>query len=283
MMHLHAAALALLFVAPFAVAQTTAPAASQPAIPASGDRAAAAIASSPRHGEWVEIDLADGATLHTWVSYPERADRAPVVLVIHEIFGMSDWVRAVADQLAADGFIAVAPDLLSGKGPDGGNTDSFADGDVRAAIGKLAADEVAARLDVARAYAVALPAAVDRSAVVGFCWGGSQTWNYAVRQPALKAGVVYYGTAPKDAGDLAKIKTPILGQYGRDDARVTSTVGPTEKLAAEVKMPYYETTLHDGAGHGFLRQQDGRDGANLKAAKAAWAETIAFLHARLDQ
>jgi carboxymethylenebutenolidase len=259
------------------LAATTAFASAPPA----GDKAIEALKASPRHGEWVDVKLPDGKTsLHTWVSYPERADKAPVVLVIHEIFGMSDWVRSTTDALAAEGFIAVAPDLLSGKGPDGGNTDSFKGDDVRAAIQKLSPDEVTERLNAAKDYAIAQPSALPKFGVVGFCWGGGQSFNYAVRQPELSAAVVYYGTGPKTAEEVAKIHAPVLGNYGGDDARVTATVAPTKQLMADAKKSY-EPIIHDKAGHGFLRQQDGKDGANAKAAEAAWTRTIAFFKEKL--
>lgn len=249
--------------------------------PPAGDKATEALKSSPRHGEWVDIKLADGQpTLHTWVSYPERSDKAPVVLVIHEIFGMTDWVRSTADALAAEGFIAVAPDMLSGKGPDGGNSESFKGDEVRAAIGKLTPDDVATRLNAAKDYAIALPSATQKFGVIGFCWGGGQSFSYAVRQPELSAAVVYYGTGPKTAEEVAKIHAPVLGNYGGDDARVTSTVDATKQLMADAKKSY-EPIIHDKAGHGFLRQQDGKDGANAKAAEAAWTRTIAFLKEKL--
>jgi carboxymethylenebutenolidase len=209
------------------------------------------------------------------------------VLVIHEIFGLTDWVRAVADQLAADGYIAVAPDLLSGKGPNGGNTESFPNDSVRAAIQKLSKDEVAQRLNAARDYATALPAAAPKAASIGFCWGGSASFNYAVAQPKLNAAIVYYGTAPMngqnqpDKEALAKIQCPVLGLYGGDDARVTSTVEPTAKVMSELNKQF-TNKVYEGAGHGFLRQQSGGNGANLKAAQQAWAETIAFLKKNLQ-
>ena len=94
-------------------------------------------------------------------------------------------------------------------------------------------------------------------------------------QPHLNAAVVYYGTAPADEA-LAAIKAPVLGNYGGDDARVTATVSPTE-AAMKKAGKTYEPHVHDGAGHGFLRQQAGKEGANLKATRAAWPRTIAFL------
>ncbi|MDZ4828728.1 MAG: dienelactone hydrolase family protein [Phycisphaerae bacterium] len=263
------------------------------AIPPDAEHATKALVDSPRHGEWVEIalpaasDAAKGdaaakpVTLKTWVSYPERSGKAPVVIVIHEIFGMTDWVRGVADQLAAEGFIAVAPDLLSGKGPSGGATDSFTGDAVRDAVSKLDPVEVTARLNAARDYATTLPSATQRTGCIGFCWGGSTTFAYATKQPKLDAAVVYYGTAPTTNEALGQVACPVLGLYGGDDARVTSTVELTTKATTELKKSY-TPKVYDKAGHGFLRQQSARDGANLAAAQSAWAETIAILRKQLE-
>jgi carboxymethylenebutenolidase len=250
-------------------------------LPPSGTTATAALLASPRHGEWADIALpGSDVKLHTWVSYPERPDKAPVVIVIHEIFGMSDWVRSVADELAAEGFIAVAPDLLSGFGPDGGGTESFKGDSMRAAFGKLTADELTKRLDAARTYGLAQPSATAKSASVGFCWGGGASFTYATRQPKLNAAVVFYGVPPaKDA--MEKIQCPVLGCYGKNDNRITSTVDATTKAMAELHKTY-DPHIFDGAGHGFLRQQDGQNGANLKASEQGWAATIALLKASLE-
>jgi carboxymethylenebutenolidase len=252
-------------------------------IPASAETAQQTLTASPRHGEWADVSLAGSNTkIRTWVVYPERQDKAPIVIVIHEIFGMSDWVRAVADQLAAEGFLAVAPDLLSGKGPNGGGTESFSGDEVRGAIRNLTDDEVTQRLNAVRDYALAQPAAGTRTATIGFCWGGTTSFMYATRQPALNAAVVYYGTAPTAKETLAKIQAPVLGFYGKDDARVTATVEGTTKAMAELNKSY-TSRVYERAGHGFLRQQDGRDGANLKASQQAWAETVTFLKTNLEQ
>jgi len=239
--------------------------------------AKAALDKSPRHGEWVDIAVPGAKVpLRSYIVYPERPDKAPVVVVIHEIFGESDWIRSVADQLAADGFIAIAPDMLSGHGKDGGGTDSLGGRDaVTKAIRGLNADEVMADVTAVRDYGLKLSAASGKSATIGFCWGGGQSFAYAVAQPDLNAAVIYYGTPPA-ADAMEKIHAPVIGFYGGDDARVTSTVAPAE---AEMKKAgkSYEPHVFAGAGHGFLRAQDGRDGANLKAAQEAWPLTIAFL------
>ena len=266
----------------------TAPAAAQarpdnPAIPPDNAASADRLKGSPRHGEWVDIKMPSGPALKSFVVYPERKDKAPVVLVIHDIFGMGDWARAVGDSLAKEGFIAIVPDLLSGKGPNGGGTEELGQG-VGQAIRTLTPDDVNARLNAAMAYGKSLPAASGKTAVIGFCWGGSGSINYAVAQPDLSASVIYYGTPPMksvdgkqvvDGDQLAKIKAPIVGFYGGNDARVTSTVEPT---AAEMKKlgKIYEPHVMEGAGHGFLKGQAQND-ANAKAAVDAWPLTIAFL------
>lgn len=254
-----------------------------PPLPADAEGATAALTESPRHGEWVEVDLPDSETkLRTWVSYPERRDEAPVVIVLHEIFGLTDWVRAVADQLAAEGFVAVAPNLLSGKGPDGGGTDSFPGDQVRAAVMGLRGPEIEQRLNALREWAIELPSTTDKTATVGFCWGGSTSFAYATRQPELDAAVVYYGTSPRQARSFEAIEAPVLGLYGEDDARVTSTVEATAQMmqAADKQFTHH---IYEGAGHGFLREQIGRDGANEKAARQAWAATIEFLQQHLQK
>lgn len=249
--------------------------------PPSGDTATDALKNSPRHGEWVDIQAPQGIAckLHSWVVYPQRKDKAPVVIVIHEIFGMTDWVRSVADALAAEGFIAVAPDLLSGQGPDGGNSDSFKGDQVRAAIQKLTPTQIVQQLDRTRDWAIQQPAATNKTASIGFCWGGGASFAFAAAQPNLNAAVVYYGTAPKDNEHLAKINAPVLGFYGGNDARVTATVEPTKKAMAELNKSYTPHVM-EGAGHGFLRQQN--NDANKKAAEEAWPETIKFLKQNLE-
>jgi carboxymethylenebutenolidase len=248
-----------------------------PKLPAAEENAKARLEKSSRHGEYADIKLDGSATpIRAWVVYPERKDKAPVVIVIHEIFGLSDWIRAVADQLAAEGFIAVAPDLLSGKGPAGGGTDSVSSrDDVVKLIRSLTPEEVIVRLNAVRDYALALPAGNKRTATIGFCWGGSASFNYASKQPALDAAVVYYGTSP-DAAALATLKAPVLGLYGADDARVVSTIEPA-KAEMQKLGKSYEPNIYEGAGHGFLRDQHGRDGANHRATEQAWPRTLKFL------
>lgn len=247
-------------------------------LPPSDAQSKPQLNTSPRHGEWVDVKVpGSDQAVRTWVVYPERRDKAPVVIVIHEIYGLADWIRGVADQLAREGFIAVAPDLISGKGPGGGNTDSVPNrDDVTKLVRALTPEEVTARLNWVRDYATKLPAASGKSATVGFCWGGSTSFAYATTQPALNAAVVYYGTAPSDASRLASIKAPVLGLYGGDDARVNATIDPTD---AEMKKlgKAYEKYIYDGAGHGFLRAQEDRNGANMSATQQAWPTTLAFL------
>jgi carboxymethylenebutenolidase len=250
-------------------------------LPADEASAKDALEHSPRHGEYIDVPMPGGGTpIRTWIVYPERKDKAPVVLIIHEIFGLSDWIRAVADQFAREGFIAVAPDLLSGLGPNGGGTESLPGRDsVVAVIRRVTPAMAWARLDAVRAWALALPSANGRCGTTGFCWGGTRSFDYATVQPALDAAVVFYGTSP-DSASLLKLKAPVLGLYGGDDARVNATIDPAKQVLGPLKKSY-EVHLFDGAGHGFLRQQTGREGANLKATQEAWPRAVAFLKGNL--
>jgi carboxymethylenebutenolidase len=250
-------------------------------LPPSEAQAKAALDKSPRHGEYVDVKLAAGGTpIRTWIVYPERKDKAGVVILIHEIYGLSDWIRGVADQLAREGFIAVVPDLVSGMGPNGGGSDSVASrDDVVKLVRAVTPDEATARLNAVRDYAIHLPAANGKSATVGFCWGGGRSFAYAASQPALNGAVVYYGTPPEPT-DMARIKAPVLGFYGGDDARVTTTVAPAETEMKKLGKAY-EPHVFEGAGHGFLRAQEDRDGANLKATQQAWPRMVEFLRKEL--
>jgi carboxymethylenebutenolidase len=253
--------------------------------PGNADHAARALKESPRHGEWVDIKLPDGVALKTWVVYPERKEKAGVVLVIHDIRGMADWPRALGDQLAQDGFIAIVPDFLSGKEPEGGDTASLGN-QVGATIQKLEREEVVARLNAAMEYGKKLPSANGKTGVVGFCWGGARSFAYAAAQPGLNAAVVYYGEAPGSAAtppvdtDIARIKAPVLGLYGGNDNRINATVPWTTETMKRLGKSY-ETHTFDGAGHGFLGNQAGAGGANLKAAEQAWPLTVAFFQKHL--
>ncbi len=266
--------------APAATAAATVPAGDP--LPPSEETAKARLESSPRHGEYVDVPLPSGGVpIRAWVVYPERKDRAGVVLVIHEVYGLSDWLRGVADQVAREGFIAVAPDLISGLGPGGGGTDSVASrDDVVKLVRSVSPADANARLDAVRAWAVALPASNGRSATIGFCWGGARSFAYAAAQPALDAAVVYYGVSP-DAAELAKVEAPVLGLYGGDDARVNATIPPAEAEMKRLAKPY-EPHIYEGAGHGFLRAQTEREGANLRATQQAWPRTVEFFKELLE-
>ena len=251
-------------------------------LPAGEEDAREALEHSPRHGEFVDIPVAGSATpLRAWVVYPERRDKAGVVLLIHEIYGLSDWLRATADQVAREGFIAVAPDLISGFGPGGGGTDSVASrDDVVKLVRALTPESTRARLDAAFDYGLRLPSANGRGAALGFCWGGSRSFEYAALQPRLRGAVVYYGAAP-DSALLATVKAPVLAFYGADDARVTATLSPARRLLGRLHRSF-QAEVYEGAGHGFLRAQSLRDGANRRAAERAWPRTVEFLRKKLE-
>ncbi len=221
------------------------------------------------------IPAGPGDSLRAWIVYPARSTKAPVVVVIHEIFGMSSWIRAVADQLAAAGYIAIAPDLLT-KERLPGAPDSVPVQDGIAATAKLDMQDVQQQIDATARYAMALPAALPKYAILGFCWGGGVAFVHATHAPALSAAVVYYGQAPTTAL-LSSAQAPILGLYGKNDARVTMTLPPADS-AMRAMGKTFTYHLYNGAEHGFLRAQGGAGGANLQATQQAWPATIAWLH-----
>ena len=247
-------------------------------LPPDEDGALARLNSSPRHGEWVTYDAGGGDMVRAWITYPERDDPAPVVVVIHEIFGLTDWIRSVADQLAAEGFIAVAPDLLSGTGPSGGGSESMDRQASVAAIRTLDPIDVNRRLRAMAAYATALPSAGDQVGAVGYCWGGSTSFGFAVDYADLDAAVVYYGTSPE--GGFDQIQAPVLGLYGGNDNRVNSTISRAEQAMSSGGQNF-NAHIFEGAGHGFLRAQSGQEGANMRATEQAWPLTVDFFKAQL--
>ncbi len=240
------------------------------------DWARATLENSSRHREWVTVKH-DGRSVETFVVYPESKGKAPVVLVIHEIFGMTDWVQDLADQVAAAGYIAVAPDLLSGMGPNGGRSTDFAEGKTMEAVSHLNPDQVTADLNAAADYALKLPAANGKLFVVGFCWGGAQSFRFATNRGDLAAAFVFYGAPPeKDA--MARIKAPVHGFYAGNDARITSTIPDTiTQMKAAGKS--YDPATYDGAGHGFMRAGEAPDAkdADKKARADAWVRWKSLL------
>ena len=254
-----------------------------PSLPPSGASATTRLASSPRHGEYVMVATTPGSadSVRLWVVYPERSTKAPVVVVIHEIFGLSGWVRSVADQLAAAGYIAVAPDLLTGKQLPGA-PDSIPLDAARAAIQTLDAATVLRQIRAAASYGTSLPAALPKYGVIGFCWGGSMVFAEAATDPELDAAVAFYGAAPAKQVQLKNTKAPVLALYGGNDARVNTTI-PAADSALRAAGVSFEKEVYPGAGHGFLRQQEGQNGANLAATQAAWPRTLAFFRKHLGE
>lgn len=227
---------------------------------------------TPRHHEWVDVKTPDGRTVKTFVVFPEVKDKATAVIIIHENKGLTDWERSVADRLAEAGFVAIAPDFLSGAGPDGGGTSSFASRDAATqAIYGLAPEQVSADLDAVAAYAQKIEAANGKVAVIGFCWGGGKSFGYAAHNPKIAAALVCYGTAPEDEAELKKIEVPVYGFYGGNDARITAQV-PRVEAAMKKLDKTYEPVVYEGAGHGFLRagEQPGASEDDKKAFAQGW-------------
>ncbi len=231
--------------------------------------AKARLDQSPRHREWVAVKH-DGRTVQTLVVYPEVKGKAPVILVIHEIFGLTDWAQEVADEFAAAGYIAVAPDLLSGMGANGGGTSSFDQDGAIKAIGTLQPAQITADLNAAADYALKLAASLNKLFVTGFCWGGGQSFRFATNRQDLASAFVFYGPPPdKDA--MARINTPVYGFYGGNDSRIDATIPQTKETMKELGKTY-DPVVYEGAGHGFMRAGEAPDAteANKKARDESW-------------
>ncbi|MDQ1637896.1 MAG: carboxymethylenebutenolidase [Pyrinomonadaceae bacterium] len=263
-------------------ADSTAPAETQ-------DWAKQRLAKSPRHQEWVKIKYkpANATTereVNAFLVYPEVKTKATAIVVVHEIFGMSDWVQSLADQLAEAGYIAIAPDLLSGMGPNKGGTSDVATGGSNAigiAIRALPPDQITADLNAVADYVASLPSANSKLAVAGFCWGGGETFRFATNRPSLKAAFVFYGPTPMtgpqgnqviDKAALARVGAPVYGFYAENDMRINATLPATIEAMKQLNKKF-EPVTYAGAGHGFMRageDPNDKNPANKKARDDAW-------------
>lgn len=240
-----------------------------PLISHAQDWAKEQLEKSPRHQEWVKVQQGD-RTIDCFLVFPEVADKATAVVVIHEIFGLADWVRSLTDQLAEAGYIAIAPDLLSGMGANGGGTESLG-GDVRRVISTLPPDQITADLNATTDYVAKLPACNGKVAVCGFCWGGREAFRFATNNDKILASFVFYGNGPDDPSAIQRIVAPVYGFYGENDARVNATIEQSKKLMADSGKKY-EPVIYAGAGHGFMRAGEAPDASteNQQGRAEAW-------------
>jgi carboxymethylenebutenolidase len=267
------------------------------ALPASNIHAAARLSASPRHGEWVKVAWQPGSkdSLMAWIVYPSTSNaKTPVVVVVHEIFGLSTWVRGVADQVAADGFIAIAPDLES-RVRGGPSTEELPSDSARKLIAGVSAEERNRGIDAVARYAMSQPSAAQRYAVIGYCWGGGTVWMHAVNGgvPGFAGGVAYYGLpymngAVPNGDSLSKIKVPVMLLSGSKDARIGAAMPAVDSAMKALGKNYFGKN-YEGAVHGFLRAQDdpkttrdeAEEQANLAATKDGWPRTVEFLKKNL--
>lgn len=278
---------------------TAAPSQGTPGLPPSNTQAPARLAASPRHAEWVKLPWEPGSpdSLMAWMVYPTTSStKTPVVVVVHEIFGLSTWVRGVADQVAADGFIAIAPDLLS-RVRGGPSTTELSGDSARKIIAGVGIPERNKGIAAAANYAMSQPSAAPRYAVIGYCWGGSTTWGAAIYNSAgFSGGVAFYGAFPymngavPAADSMAKIGKPVMLLNGSKDPRISASMPAVDSVMHALGKDYVGIN-YEGAVHGFLRAQDdpkpqrdeAEERANLAATKDAWSRTIAFLKKNLGK
>ncbi|RNC85979.1 MAG: dienelactone hydrolase family protein [Balneola sp.] len=246
------------------------------------DYAIEQLENSPRHHEWVELE-SSGRTMHNFVAYPEVSDKATVVIVIHENRGLNDWARSFTDQLAGQGFIAIAPDLISNTVDGFEKTSDFPTSDeARSALYELDPDNVATDLNTVLEYAKNLEAGNGKVAVVGFCWGGSQSFRFATNVgDGIEAAFVFYGTGPREEAVYENIEVPVFGFYGGNDNRVNSTIELSESAMSKFENPF-EYEIYEGAGHAYMRRGDDpsleAEDANKKARDASWGKFVSILN-----
>lgn len=226
---------------------------------------------SPRHHEWIEIQ-SNGRTIYSFVAYPENQQDSLAVIVIHENRGLTDWVRSFADQLAAAGYLAIAPDLLSGYDEKHARTSDFENSDAaRDALYQLDPNQITSDLLAVQKYIAQVPSSNGKTAVIGFCWGGSQSFRFAANSPDLSAALVFYGSPPSDEEQIRSISAPIFGFYGENDQRINATIPKTEEQMQQYDK-VYEYEIYAGAGHAFMRRGDDPEGSpeNKKARDESW-------------
>lgn len=225
------------------------------------------LEESPRHHEWVDVTYGD-RTVHCFVAYPEVTESATAIVIIHENRGLTDWVRAFTDELAEAGYLAIAPDLLSGFSAEAELTSDFPNSDdARTAIYQLDAEQVTADLEAVRLYISEVPSSNGKTAVAGFCWGGSQSFRFATNNPDISAAMVFYGSPPETQEELARIAVPVYGFYGESDQRINSTIEATVAKMEEVGNSY-DPVIYEEVGHAFMRR--GHDPAAEEAFQEAY-------------
>lgn len=235
------------------------------------DYALQQLEESPRHQEWVQVESGD-RTVHNFVVYPEVSENALSVIVIHENRGLTDWVRSFADQVAAAGYIAIAPDLLSDFDSQHSRTSDFTTSDdARDALYQLEPDQITRDLIAVQDYISSVPASNGKVVVAGFCWGGSQSFRFATNASGLSAALVFYGSATTDEERIRSIEAPVYGFYGGSDQRINATIPETESLM-EKHGKTYIYNIYEGAGHGYMRTGDDPDGSveNVRARNQSW-------------
>lgn len=245
------------------------------------DYAIEQLENSPRHHEWVDVEY-DGRTIHSFVAYPETNEETLAVIVIHENRGLNDWARSFTDQVAEAGYIAIAPDLLSGFSDQYERTTDFPNSDAaRDALYTLDPEQITQDLHAVREYISNVPASTGTVVVAGFCWGGSQTFRFATNSDQPEAFMVFYGSAPTDGEAVQQISAPVYGFYGENDQRINSGISGIEEMMNEYGKTY-EYEIYEGAGHAFMRAGDdpNADEASKTARDAAWERLKGLLEDR---
>ena len=236
------------------------------------------LEKSPRHHQWVDLANSSGHTISSFVVFPESKNNADIVVIIHENRGLTDWVRWVGDEIAKNGNFAICPDFLTESGPDGGRTDSFnSSDDARTAIYQLDSEQITLNLKTVVEYARGLPSTTQKVSIMGFCWGGAQTFRYATNDNSIVSAFVFYGSPPEKSA-MSRINCPVYGFYGEKDQRINATIESTE-IAMDTLGKIYRPVIYEGVGHAFLKRGFGDNVSRIekRANQAAWSRLFSLL------
>jgi carboxymethylenebutenolidase len=242
-----------------------------------------AINTSADGLETQSVDIpVDGAKLPCYLARPKAAGKYPVVMVIHEIFGVHEYIKDICRRLAKAGYMALAPDLFSRHG----DATKVLDIETlrKTIVSKATQKQVMSDLDALVAWVQKREdAKTDSIGVTGFCWGGNATWMYSAHNPKIRAGVAWYGRLqgdvtpeqPKFPTDIAAgLKPPVLGLYGEKDKGIP--LDQVEKMKLELTKGSSGSLIkvYGSAEHGF--HADYRPAFNPKAAEEAWGEMLGW-------
>jgi carboxymethylenebutenolidase len=212
-------------------------------------------------------------TVSGFLATPDKPGRYPGVIVIHEWWGLNDWVKEQTKRIADQGYVALAVDLYRGKTATDPN-------EAHELMRGLPQDRAVSDMQAAFAYLSTRKDVGDRIGSVGWCMGGGYSLQLAIHQPRLAACVVNYGALPTDPNDIQQIVAPVLGNFGAEDHGITPADVHAFEKSLKALGRRVDIKIYDGAGHAF-ENSNNQAGYRPEAAADAWTRTITFLNKTL--